>query len=510
MIHQQKEQTGELNTKAGLKDSSSDAKIAGRLFPNAAGINEITHTVLTSDEAAKLGLIDLASAHIPHKDSKLLETILDELTSSIESKADYYKSVKDLLEYDLIESIFSNLGIDILEKHYDTSTNSFFTVSITPPIVKEDKINPFEKIQQEVQDHITSLRIHDRLYDAIDDFLAVGEYIFGFSEDHDELDEIYEQTSRMPVFKKGVLEGVFNAETKQLDGTPGEFLVFTYKSSSKKLSFKDKADNYYHCRIAKGIIPIGLIEKIKTIRLMERLVPLVQVMNISDNRLYTMNVSIGDDLSEVYTKCANYKNIILSLVEGKELPDNVEDILKKLNDIKVIPVFGDQQINETSLKKENIIDLEFIEQGKQEIKSRLGLMVEDDANAASMSPKYLRLLVFLRNKLAKGVLEYTKGYIKEHYPKNKALEKAIVLIKTPELRGSSELDLLDYNQMLSQTLGDMSDTIGRIADSYTNLTDNEAVDSEVIRNFYNEKLRAIVGQDIFKKEVVKEAIEENV
>lgn len=426
-------------------------------------------------------------------DYHLYEALFNTLRSVLDTKDKYIKLIDEIKDYDFVESLINDITEDSLHKYYDPVQGPFFKVELLDPGYNE-------RFQESLQEYLDSLDFHNHLTEITEEFLLYGEYIFKYDKESKEIDNGLHQSSFTPLFSKNKIMGVFNSESSTFHDVDN-FIIINYKSKNRRTDFKSKSGSFFYTKTPRGLISVGLAEKIQMIRILEALIPIVELMKIEDKTIYHMRVPPGETLVRAYEKAESYKRIIKSLT-GVEAPKSLDDVISRLGDPKIIPMFGNQsELSEKQFRGLNSIDTNKIDEIKRDIKSQLGITT--DESGLTVNPKYLKLIRTIRLAWKDGISRILLAHCRNTL--NLDITIKDILVTFPEVKGTNEIDSLDYLHIFASSVNDTARLISDAESYISRLSSSEYIEKDLVLEFFNKSLRPIVGTDMFHHKIETES-----
>lgn len=477
-----------------------------RFWPKLAQNNKVTTSItgLDGDGVPTIDIKDIQKLIIKDSDiidaeqqlrnrntSNILTSILGEPKIT---KAEYMEAVDEIKEYDLAESIIENVAKDVLTKDVDKNIkNKYFTVSLA---------GEHPELEKECQQVINNFELSLLLKDYMDDILWYGEYVFDIHWKDKTVEDKENQSDLIPLFGRSRFK-YLSDESILMDSK--DYLVFRMSSMDKKLIFKVKQDdNTYNdikffIRPSKGLFSINVINKLRILKLLESLIPINEMTNLSRKMQFYMRVPMGTQPADAFSQCRKYEIMIKSLLKF-ESPDDSPDLLQRLLDVRVIPLFGDQtELTEGNIPKPEKVDLSYINDIRESLVAttnipRRFIFPNDDS---PLSASYLRLLQHIREEvLGNGVRHIVYEYLHKVRRNPVKFDFNDIYINVPKIQGISELDTLEYSQMFNQSLTDLN----RLIDEGGKLIQDapSTINKEELVAFLNEKMKVFTDRAIFK------------
>lgn len=425
-------------------------------------------------------------------------SVVSALAENIKTKTTLIEKLDEIRSFDYIESPIRDLGTDTMTKNFDPSERSYFQfVMKQSGNENEEKKKVNKELIDKVNDYLVNSKLYEMILENVEDFLLYGEYLFKNESDEDGggiIDDSVEQNTTVPIYEKGTLVKVYEIGNKKLVN-PSKYVVLTLFKSPKKIRIKSASGKYYYVRIPRGVINESLIEKIKALKILETLQPMTELMAIDEKLYFYVRFPQGKDMNEAYQEVNGYERFLKSVL-SLDTPESVSEILDKITKVKVIPLFGSQEeIRPQTISKVNRIELAQLNDLRDSISSsmKIDIMSKEGEN----SPQYLKLIKRIRKMIASSVKVHISHKLEEW---GDDLDYSEFEILTPELKGADDIDVIDYTNLYSSTLKEVSDLIsdlnGRLLE-LVNPENGSTVDVQKVVDYYNEKMRPIIGHDIF-------------
>lgn len=440
--------------------------------------------------------------------------VFSSLSAASEDRGNYLKKVDSIKNYSLAEGIIRSVARDVLKKFYDkTMYPRFFDVRVNHPFISDELVNDFmDKFCLEIL-----------LKDYIYDLLWYGEYSFKIDWENIELDDFDNQKTSLAVYSRGRFKYIIIPKEDKKTGkstydavTSGNYLTFKLFSTSYNTSFKDESGANYFVRLSRGIFSDAAISLMETLRLLESLIPVSEINSISTKSQYNLKLPIGTDIRSAYDKARKFEMMLKGLLRQESIPKDMNSLLDSITQIKVVPLLGDQQeLTQQTFDKPQKIDLTYINDLRAQLANTTSVarsfILPDDTENKDNS-KYLRLLDEIRNSLALSVKHVVYNYVKYILlPKTNISDAAYsdisfdqIEVITPKVQGLDELDTVEYSNLFSSTMTDITKMVEDIQELINRVTpggDNQTVscvDVEKLVTFINKKTAPLYGVEIFK------------
>lgn len=431
---------------------------------------------------------------------KSMNSLISSVTAAVSDRDSFLGKMEDIKYFDLVESIVQTIANDIFNKYYDKNIyKDFFIVGLND-IDGMDKEKEKE-IEEELAKEIKKFDIYSVLKERIIDFLLYGEIIFKIDWEHKEIDDYPNSKKFTPLYVRDFpkyLIDLNNEKSKLIEAK--DFLSFRLYSSVATLDMRDKSGVYFTTRLSRGIFSEGVIAKFITLNLLENMIPLVEVSNMSKKMYFYMKVPPGTGTQDAFKLSKSYERMLMTLLK-MDNPKSIDDLLNVITKVKVVPLFGDnQEITQNDLAPMERIDLNYINDLRDSIATSMRIpksfvSVSDDTNGAN--PEYIQMIMRIRESLGNGIKLFVLHYMNKHYPEY-TVKMANIRVRTPRITGSDDLESIDYIQLLSQSVSDINTLVQNCIDTVDRYKDNDAVDVENLVDFFNEKLKALTTKSILK------------
>lgn len=434
---------------------------------------------------------DSAKNYIP-----VSKALIQSVSSVSNSKKEYIKRIDGIKNYSLAESIITAIASDVFEKHNDKSLYPrFFNVRVDSPLVSDDVVNSFlDKFNLEVF-----------LRDYIYELLWYGEYTFKVDWKNLELDDFDGNRECLSCFSRGRFKYVIrnqktNRGVEQLAYSTGNYVSFRLFSSSQSSTFQDSSGANIFIRLSRGIFSDSAVALLETLRLLETLIPITEINSISSKSQFYLRMEMGTDVRTAYDRARTYELMLKGLMGSNEVPSDLNSLLEQMTQVKVIPTFAGQgELEQQTIEKPPKIDLTYINDLRGQLANLCKVsrkFVIPDANDSNDSD-YLKLLGSIRKTLANSVKHITYNYIKYFLQADITYDQ--IHVDTPKIQGLDELDTIEYSNMFTTTMTDITKMIDDITNTIQSAKDNnQCVDVQLLVDFFNAKTRPIYGVDLFK------------
>lgn len=434
------------------------------------------------------------------KNYESIGKMINSITSQIKSKTEFYARVNQFKSYDLVESIVQNVNNDILFKYIDKDL-PFYHASCDELSEEENK---------KFQSFMRKLDIPDVLQENLPDILLYGEVIFKIDWEHNQLDDILNQDKTISIFSRNKFVNVVNIDSKEAH-TATDYVSFRLFNMPDKTQILDASGAKYSTRLSRGLFTQGSLERITTLRLLESLMPVTEVANLSSKTQYFMRVPTGTPVKEAYDNVRKYEQMLMALMKTETSKDTNE-LIQNLTKIKVVPLFGDQQeLSSSSLPQQNRIDLSQLNDMRTQVASYMiiPLRYVISSDVTPLDPKYLQNLSFIRRRLGDAIKWIAYCYCHK-YHKDKNIDLSDIKVTTQRVKGAEELDTIDFMQLNNQAMSDLNTYIGAASDLLTNIKP-DIVDTAALIDILNRNVGTLSGTNkkLFKMPEVIPGLSDN-
>lgn len=408
-----------------------------------------------------------------------------------ESKKQIISDLEQIRDVDYIDTILRDVGGEVLTRGYDQQTEGEFFKFVMKKDDEESK-----ELQVRVNNDLVDLKLYDLLMEYIDDYLFYGQFVFNYDHITNELDDTLNQLTTIPAFKKTELSRVYDeSESKLVHHS--HYLVLNLFSYRHRLKVRSNdTDEIYNLKIPRGIIPHSIIKKIKDLKLLEALQPILEMQAIDEKMYFYIKFPAGKDAKEAYVEARNYEKLLKSMisVDLSGNSDNLDNVIDKITSVKVIPQFGHQDdLRPQTFNKTNKIDLSQIEDMRKSISNALKIDITGENR--DKETEYFKLIKKIRNHLRMSVSEFVKSMVLNRYGVSLGDRDFDLLV--PEVQGANELDTLDFTKLKRDAIKDDMTAIVETVDEVQKLIKNPLIKREAILEFYKSKMATISLSGIF-------------
>jgi len=412
------------------------------------------------------------------------------LSKDVINKKTYFDAIKTVEKLDYVKSIVRTFATDIMNKGFNEKESKFFTVRFTSDYL--------DKYSDECNEFLHNLKIYEYLHDMLPYALQRGERIVKLDFKNAEIAELPDQEYRYTMYDRGNYDCCFFAgPDKEKFFKPTIYVPIRFSTYSYLTDYVGSDESQLIVRIGDPLIPASTIERFKSLKILESLIPMGELINIDRKLYFYYRVPPGLSVKDAFAQARDYE-IMLEQMLSFEIPDTVEQLLANIAKVKVIPMFGDKETQNQELPKPDRIDPDSLKNIKRSILAAVGnppascLGLEDSEKP---SPSYLQLLKRMRLGLAECVRWMVYCYLQY---KGISVNYENVIIDVPKIPGSDELEVIDYLQMFSDHLNSINSLIETASRTISDTAGNGSVDTQALVNYLNDKMKQVTKTDIFK------------
>lgn len=436
--------------------------------------------------------------------------LLSSLAPHVKNKNSIYKTYSGLKTVHIVESILDKVSIDLMQKGR-VQGEPFISVQYEP-----DK-----KIQDILQTTVEVFNIERNIQEVLFDFLCYGEYFLRVDYKNSELDDQYNYNDALVVYTRGVPSKCILINTKRdllaLKGAKSQeqllnkgagvenFFILSLPGPRIKLAMKDRTGTQFYVKIPKPFISPYTIELINMLLLLEKLIPLSQLIKLDKGQLLTAPVPPGTPVGQIFNICKEYENWLNNNNNLDITSTDVNDLMKHFGKYKVIPTLGEKGSAEVrDLPSPQELTFDNFEYIIKALTSRLNIPTNYIINGMEEdSPKSILLYFNRLKQIREGMADSIKHFLLHYMTYRQTEMESKIFINPKELKvvlppipGTESLDSIDYQDSLSGTLSN----IHRILEDYSRLLTepNKAIDKEALVTLLNSKVSPLLGGNLFK------------
>jgi len=451
------------------------------------------------------------------KDNKnnLIQQLLDGLRGQIGSKKQLFKTYTELQNQPLVESLLLKVITDLLWKGRGEQK----------PLL-EVEYTPDKGVQNDLNEIIKNFRIEDHITECMFDLLLFGEYYYYIDWANTEIDDRYDYPDLLPVYTRGEVEKVlYTASTNTLhkygEFTRDKFIeshevfILSLPSRRMKIKVRDESGSEYYVKIPIPFVIPSAITLLNSLALMEKLIPLTQVMRMDRGQIVNISVPPNTPIKQIFEICKEYEKQLNSTLNLNLSLNTMEEILSSFGRFKCIPSLntGKADMGVRDQPEPRTVDLRDMEYLVATIANRIGVPVSYiiDLGQGQEDPKtlltYLQKLHFIRKEIGKGVKRFLLNYLEYRRTsgeKYKMIKSDELKVKLPPVPGIETLDAID----VADSLSGMLSNIQRIIDDFNRMFQETEetlpeLDRRAMLDILNTKLEPILGRKIFDLKKLK-------
>lgn len=450
-------------------------------------VEEIIPIIPERKTGDRSGIGDLWSNLVPH----------------VKTKNDIYKRYSQLRKVHVIESLLEKVAIDLCQKGR---------------VQGEDLIKITYEGNKDIEDIFNKIKdkfdIEKNIEEVMFEFLLYGEYILKNDFKNSQLDDRYDYNDILAVYTRGEVVKCFPIQYKKISQRdyfeekvfdPVELFILSLPGSRIKLETFDKDGTRFYVQIPTPFISPYAIELINILLLLEKLIPLSQLVKLDKGQMLTAPVPPGTPINQIFDIVKEYEDRLNSRKDFSMDSLEIDDLLKFFGKYKVIPTLGEKGSSEVrEMPSSQEMGYENFEYVIRALTSRLNVPINYIINGLGEdSPKatllYFNKLKQIRENIAVSVKVFLIHYIEYRQQKegsNISVDPKKLSVLLPQIPGTESLDSVDYMDSLSGTLSN----IHRIVEDYSNLLKepNKALDKKKLINLVNEKVAPLLGGSVFK------------
>jgi len=447
-------------------------------------------------------------------EAQINQAIASALFPSIQSKKAVKAFHDSLSDHYMLRIIKQSIYHDVFYKFVD---NNYLPAGL-PIVINASS----ESVKNKIIEALEETRLSEVVKEILDATLYLGEYLLFFDDENFQIDETFlDQTSWRAVYQRGSLSKivVYSNASNDIESMKDKAIIFRVKYLPLKLPVLGEDDYPFYAYVGQGIIGIEILNLINTIRLIETLLPINQVLNVAAGQLVYARFPEGPtNIGEAFEIARQYERLLNASVEISSNttggPISIQDIISSVAKWRVIPLFGDKgSLEPRELPRPNPIDIQTINYFKQAL-----------ADAIPLPSSYLGVLESGgegpdRNKLAQYYTMITEIRSAIADLAEVVISKAI---RFKKLRISGEYSILpiQVSGILENQMGDyfelasfVMDSISRSILSIADVRDrsSEYVNMEIMGKILNQLFYPLtLGEELIKTESLYPRDEEEI
>ncbi|MHA1866823.1 MAG: hypothetical protein ACTSXD_02015 [Candidatus Heimdallarchaeaceae archaeon] len=469
-------------------------------------------------ERAKKALMSLVGIHYTVEDpefipimpdregfgsGKSLGELVQELSKYLSDKKEIYTTYTEIRKSNhLVVSLLNKVAIDVLYKGRDRKEPLFD--------VKYDKDPNMQKILTRT---LQAFKVEKHLEEDIFELLLFGEYYLKNDFKNNQLDDCYEYIDILPIYSRGELVECYETNQEKSNNYYGEsidpksvfIMSLALPGERIKLKVFDDSGNRYYIKIPSPFIIPSTLSLLTSIAIMEKLIPLNQLMKIDKGQMITVGVPPGTPVAQMFEITREYEKQLNSRLQIDANTVSVDDLISGFGRYKCVPVIGDRKatMDTKDLPQGGDIESNDFEYLARTLANRLGVPVSYIFKGIDEDPKvtllYLLKVELMRERLRESVKSFLINYIdyrREVKGDSLILDPSQLHIMTPAIPGIESLDTVDYADALSATMSNVL----RLVNDFTDVIDKEttkSLDKKALIEVLNQRLEPILGKEVF-------------
>lgn len=448
--------------------------------------------------------------------NKLIQQLFDSLRAQVGNKRQIYKTYTELQSQPLVESLLMKVSVDLLWKGRAES-KPFLEVEYLP-----DK-----EIQETLNEVLKNFHVENHIAESIFDLLLFGEYYFHIDWKNTEIDDKYDYPDLLPVYTRGeidkvlttmVSENIIHKFSEFSDNNfvePDNVLVISLPGRRFKVKVKDETGSEYYVKIPTPFVIPSAITLLNSLALMEKLIPLTQVIRMDRGQIVTISVPPNVPVKQIFDICKEYEKHLNSTLGLNLSYNSMEEILSSFGRFKCIPSLntGKAEMGVRDQPEPRTVDIHDLEYLVNTIANRIGVPVSYIIDLGQQEdPKtllsYLQRLHFIRVEIGKSVRVFLLNYLEQRRKSGerfKMIKPDELKVKIPSIPGLDTLDAIDVADSLSGMLSNVQriiDDFGRVFAADENLPE---LDRKAMLDVLNTKLEPVIGRKIFDLSKLKKS-----
>lgn len=468
-------------------------------------------------ERAKKALMSLVGIHYTVEDpefipivpddhmmrDKSLGELVQELSKYLSDKKEIYQRYTEIRHTNhLVVSLLNKVAIDVLYKGRDRKDPLFE--------VHYDKDPNMQKILDRT---LKAFKVEKHLEEDIFELLLFGEYYLKNDFKNNQLDDCYDYTDVLPVYSRGELVQCYETSQEKSNNYYGEevdpdsifIMSLALPGERIKLKVQDDSGNRYYIKIPSPFILPSTLSLLTSIAIMEKLIPLSQLMKIDKGQMVTVSVPSGTSVTQMFEITREYEKQLNSRLQIDANTTSVDDLISGFGRYKCIPQVGDRKatMDTKELPQGKDIESTDFEYLARTLANRLGIPVSYIFKGIDEDPKvtllYLLKIELIRERLRESIKTFLVNYIeyrREVKGDNLILDPSALHITTPAIPGIESLDTVDYADAMSATMSNVL----RLVNDFAAIIDQDttkSLDKKALIEVLNQRLEPILGKEIF-------------
>ncbi len=381
----------------------------------------------------------------------------------------------------------------LLENHYLTRiirislTHDFFYRSVdysrlpldVPIMISGSKTTVNKAIK-----YLKDMDYSKIIREILDQVYYLGEYLTFVDAKNRQLDDLFDQERWRAVYLRGKLQKIIVQSDDPLpEDAIQRAVILRIRHLPFRTNIRDVSEINYTVYTGMPIIGSEILNLINTIRMLESLMPVSQILSVQSSQLIYLRVPPGNTSVEEAFKLARQYEYFLNAPLNSLTSQDPNEIIFNAARYKVTPLFGDKgNIEPRSLDRPNPVDIQSLTYFKQALSDAIPmpgvyLGIQDQIQDRTKSIQYAQLIESIR----KAVSDFTHDILILTFPE---------IIKDPEFSvdpvrviGMQEAQLADHLDLSASVLTTMSQVLG----NYSELTNSMGnyLDIDLLREVFN-------------------------
>ena len=412
-----------------------------------------------------------------------------------------YKALIDIEDYSLVQTILEIMHDDVLSP--DENSTQVFSIS--------SENEQYDSVLKGLEKR---LALNELIDDILSDLLLFGEYpfkIFTYPEKGGvkSLDEVLVPTDITPVYKGREITRflvrttgttIAYSQTSYESLSPYDFVSFMRYPRKVRLNTQEKypflTDGV--AKVGRSIFPLETLEKIKSLYLLEKMLPISRVLQMNRNTL--VGVQLGQSMmtKNVIEACREYERYLNSQSSSTASLD-INAVIGQVGKFKVIPLLGDKGaiVEQTAGNADHTADaVKDIEEIKNAILTSVGILPgyisgSTDTNAALKAyVRYLRKIDSIQKCIVHGLKHLSLIELNSRgFSKVSPNDVKVVFANNISLANIERLEFLD---ILVGLVNNYTNYINGLSQDQTI---SEYIDKIEMLNFVKRKLSYMKGAE---------------
>jgi hypothetical protein len=416
-----------------------------------------------------------------------------------------FAALRDVENESLVQTILEIMRDDVLSP--DGPSNEIFSIG--------SNNSKYDAILKGMESRVD---LDALVGDIIYDLLLFGEYPLKVFADLksdgrgeiSSLEDLNEPEGILPVFKSRKVFKYLVSQGKRYRGqfsrgapeplSPNDFVMFLRHPKTLRAVRSE-----YHPYLSGGVIKVGrsvfplqALEKIKTLALLERIMPFARILQLDRNSIIGVRMGQTTMMHQAMKAVREYERFLNARSSSVD-PLDIMSLIKNIGKYKVIPLMGDKgDIQDMTPPAPEIGDMTDINDMRTSIISSVGLppsYVSGDNNAASNESlkayvRYLRKLESVQRCLVEGLMHLSLVELNiQGHTGAMASDVKISFSNLVSISNIERLEFLDILVTLLQNYTTFIDTLSQQEGV------GEYIDKVAMLQFLHSKLRNFRGAE---------------